>query len=119
MKRIQFRLSDKDIKFIADCILGHIEEIKDLCPDRPSGQIYVIPATEIPHGVSARIEILLRRSLIDHKIRIYSHLTINNEKNHYLLSKILTPSDLESNILKEIKPSGNLPYHVMFERSKH
>ena len=116
MNTIVFKLADKEIKFIADCVLGHTDEIKDFCPGRPSGQIYVIPAAKTPYGISARIEILLRRSVIDREIRIYSHLNIDNEK-HYSLAKLLTPADLDGDMLKEVRPSDNLPYHVIFERS--
>lgn len=116
MNKIRFFLTKNEIQTISDFIWEKTDKVRHLCPEGSGSQIYIIPAVETPDDVEARIELFIRRSYITPgEFKVYSHLNIHR-KNGYSIAKILYPSDLTKNMLDEIQPSQNIPYHVIFER---
>ena len=113
---IVFKLKDEDIRIIANCIREDRDKIQDLIPQGKVSNLLIIPATSTPNGVSAHIELMLRRYMVeDDLIHIYSHLCYQ-EKDCQPVSKLLYPNMLSGDMLMTIKPSEFIPYTVVFER---
>ena len=113
---IVFKLKEEDIRVIASCIREERDKVMELIPQGKTSNLLIIPATSTPNGVSAHIELMLRRYMVeDDLIHIYSHLCYQ-EKDCQPVSKLLYPNMLSGDMLMTIKPSEFIPYTVVFER---